>query len=188
MPTASDDRCGTMSTMTTLTGPLVPTVVTAAVNLHHEVVTGNWAAAVDLLEDHFTDPDAARAGLLALAHQTTPDTEHERPQLHLTEQSVTFDADDGEVRTALDMYMRVLIGRFDALVWTLEADGRLPFACNQVRTEHQRPDAWPEHPAGSWSIAGTRAPREAKVAYDAWKLLGGGIQSRPLLTDEVTAS
>lgn len=175
-----------MSSMTTtLTGPGVPTIVRAALALYGHVQAGRWSAVVDLTADRFTDAAAAGAELDRLA-PPAGDVDG-WPEPSVVGDEVTFDGDPALLRSALDLYTRVLLGQFGELAWST-GNGALSDACNSVRATYQRAGAWPAHPRGSWSIAGPSAPREAQVAYDAWKLLGGGVAGRPLLTGSVTLS
>lgn len=157
-------------------------IVTDAVSLYVQVHAGHWAAAVTLTADNFTDPKAAGDALDALAVDPFAIT---APDLHAQGDQVTFDdAERPLVRSALDLYMRILLGQFDQVAWSTN-NGSLSDACDQVRLHHQRAHVWPQYPRSSWSIAGDHAPRDAQIAYDAWKLLGGGIHDRPLLTRDV---
>lgn len=175
--------------MTTLSGADVPAVVQDALELYTAVLGGRWSAAVDVCVDCFADPDAARRELDALAvapmDPVDPVTAVAPFSTSVSGDSVTFAGDVRMLRSALDLYTRVLLGQFGEVAWAT-GNGALTEATAMVRATHQRQGAWPVYAQASWSVAGASAPRRAQVAYDAWKLLGGGVAGRPLITSAVS--
>lgn len=175
--------CG-MDTMT-VTGPNVADVVTASVALRADVVAGRWSAVVDLLADRFADPQAARTRFDQLAADTDTVDAATTPRLEVTvggPDEVTVVGDRHMLVSALDLYMRVWLGQLDevafvARAWTVSGTRALTAA----RLELQAPGAWPDHPSASWGIRSTEVPDAARVAYDIWKALGGGVVARDQL-------
>lgn len=182
-----------MSTATiVLNGPtplLYPTVATA-VDLYGQISLGDWSAAVRALAGSFTDPRGATEDLARLTARVRMSAIEERYTVSGTAQTVTYEGPQWLLSRAVDLYMRLHLGQFDQLAW-VSGYGELSDALMRWRCTWQRPGAWPDHPRASWSIGNRdNVPDSARVAYDVWRLLGGGVQDRSLyggITVEVSS-
>lgn len=177
-----------MSVRVHIDGPDVADWAGAAVRTYLAAVDGRFGAVVDLFEDRFADPAAARAVLDAYGAAASVDWDPgDVAPIDvevITPDSVVVTAPSAAVvRNVVDLFMRLWCGQFDELA---EARGAIRMSRDRVlacaRFSLQAPGAWPEHPGASWSIGSDNVPAAARVAYDIWKLLGGGVADRPVLS------
>jgi hypothetical protein len=167
-----------------LEGDEIVAVVTDAVALLRRVWAGQWSAAVDVTEDRFQDPTAARAELDELAVGMTVSLSDALVVSAQPDGAVQVDGDQAVLMQALDLYMRVLMGQFNEVARVCD-QWDLGSVCDQVRFMHQRGGAWPGHPHTYWGIHSSQTSPRAVLAYDAWKLLGGGMRERGPITGKV---
>lgn len=173
-----------------LHGPDMSSILKEAARLQEQVGAGKWGTAlVELVGDGFRDPEAARVafdalGVRQVAESPGPSTvtvEHSGPA------DCIWHGERPRLVSMLDLYMRVQCGQFYELAWHSMTSG-LPYEVgdelSRLRMEHQREEAWPMAVTASWGIANSRVPDKARVAYDVWKLLGGGVEGRPLFHPE----
>lgn len=162
------------------------------------VLAGRWSIAADLWSDRLRDPAATAAALdlLAVEAGVSVVPEAEMPVVGDVDDggaTITFDTQDlgyqgdgaGMLAGMLDLFSRLHSGQWAAMVATSRsARGSYPHVSPDVeervlalREQGALAQYRTGHPYASFGVAESNL--EAKVAYHAWKALGGGTTGGP---------
>jgi hypothetical protein len=171
--------------------------------VHTAVHTGRWSIAADLCADKALDLPGQRAALdqIAAASGVTfadSDTMPEITAALTGGDTLAIDGPDiAQIRSALDLYTRLLCGQWLELAWTFgaptrtrggghDADdlllarqqfGRVATGPMNLRRHPLADNEWPHHPATYISIASAVLP--ARVAYHLYKDLDSATAVPP---------
>ena len=167
-------------------------------DVHSAVLKGHWSVAATISAEKARDLKGQQAALDALAVASGLTFEPEDAAPHVTTvlngDVLTVRANtEGLISGALDLYMRLLCGQWRELDWmsalnsaTDRASAYNPDDIVQIRNgygrygQRQHPlaaDQWPDHIFAAISIAQSTLP--ARIAYHAYKFLGGGTPGGP---------
>lgn len=169
----------------------------------NDVYAGQWGIAAELCASRLRDP-LATAHELNLCGEPAAVPNFDKLEVTLGDGQVTFHARTHVVTSALDLFMRILCGQWDEMSWHcgMFNNGLRMVGLTQLRAVHSREyddtapwdeRAFPAYANASISIAQATLP--ARLAYHAYKDLGGGTPGAPTfalpggpVTVEVTKS
>lgn len=167
-------------------------------DVHSAVLKGHWSVAATISAEKARDLKGQQDALDALAVESRLTFEPDDAAPHVT---TSLDGDvltvqaetEGLISGALDLYMRLLCGQWRELDWVCALNSVTDRAAGfdaqetvQIRNAYGRyairqhplsQDQWPDHIAAAISIAQSTLP--ARIAYHAYKFLGGGTPGGP---------
>jgi hypothetical protein len=167
-----------------VSGPDVASVLADAWALHLRLCAGDWSALADATVDRWVDVDEARAAFTAAAQLRTVPVDGRLDTR--ADGAGVFVGPPGELCVAVDTWQRVQLGQFHHPGVDYAGSWVAGDAFLDVRVRHCADGAWPAHRHASWGIHSPEVPDRVRVAYDIWKLLGGGIADRGVITGTVT--
>lgn len=168
---------------------------------YNKTLAGRWGVAAALCVNRLTDPVSTAAVLDDIGTGfAVPDFERLTALVPdgfepiVTEvDSISFSGSLVTVTSALDLFMRILMGQWNEMRYhcvSRRTEGFLPDVdLTALRARESRPyddtvpwdeRSFPPHPNASISIA--QAPLAAQVAYHAYKELGAGAPGSPTFT------
>ena len=170
----------------TITHPHAGLLVDVA-RTYNDVYAGQWGIAAELCASRLRDPEAA-ARELNLCGEAAAVPDFDRLEASIGDGQVVFHARQHVVTSALDLFMRILCGQWDEMSWHcgMFNNGLRTIGLTQLRAVHSREyddtvpwdeRAFPPYANASISIAQATLP--ARIAYHAYKDLGGGTPGSP---------
>lgn len=178
----------TPATVTITGGADVVDVVSNAWALHLELNAQRWSAIVDATDGRWRDNNATRSAMRNLEPGTARHgTEQDRVDASLrTEGStITYTGAIGELRQAVDTWQRTQLGQFHHAGVDYGNSWQVGEHLAAVRDLYSLDGSWPRGAHASWGIHSSEVGDDARIAYDIWKGLGGGIADRGTITHKV---
>lgn len=143
-----------------------------------DVVAGDWASAARLCAARLQDPGACARDLeLAAARAGVARSQRQPYRYRLHHRMLVVDEHQALLCAALDLQVKLLMGRWDTLELVTPSVGRplpdwRPAEVVEVRIRHQRRDAW-SSPYASQNLS--VAPTAARLAHHVLTKLDGGV-------------
>jgi hypothetical protein len=161
-------------------GPGVGELCRRAWRTHCALLDGNWGILAVETPGCWIDPEGAAAAFAATGDATIGD-----PGGTLCwpgPDEATFTGRLAALVSAIEVWQRIQIGQFGHAGVAYGTGWAHGDELNELRNRHGTPGAWPARPGESWGVAHARNDVAVTVAYDIWKLLGGGVPGRVLLS------
>lgn len=143
-----------------------------------DVVAGDWTCAARLCAARLQDPRACARDLEAAAARAGVTRSERQPyRYRLHHRMLVVDEHQALLCAALDLQMKLLMGQWDTLELVAPSMGRpvrgwRPLEALEVRTRHQRPDAWSSlYASRNLSLA----PTSARLAHHVLTKLDGSV-------------
>lgn len=153
-------------------------LLTPALDALADVAAGDWASAARLCAVRLQDPSACARDLeVAAARAGVTRSERQPYRYRLHHRMLVVDEHPSLLCAALDLHMKLLMGRWDTLELVTPSVGSpvpgwRPAEVLEVRIRHQRRDAWSSlYASQNLSVA----PTAARLAHHVLTKLDGGV-------------
>lgn len=171
-------------------GPNAGIVCQRAWDTHCALQAGNWAVLATETVERWVDPAAAAGEFQTYGAAPQRPIDNVGQVIAATADEATFRGVKSALVQAIDTWQRIQLGQFHAPAIDYGFGWPQGEQYARIRERFGADGAWPAGPAisSSWGIHSPEVPDEARVAYDIWKLLGGGAAGRDTITGKVRVS
>lgn len=154
-----------------------------ALDVLADAVAGDWTCAARLCAARLQDPRACALDLdAAAARAGVTRSPHQAYRYRVHYRMLVVDEHPALLSAALDLYMKLWMGQWDALELVAPSSRRpgqgwRPHEVLEVRIRHQRLDAWSNRLYACQNLS--LAPTPARLAHHVLTKLDGGIVRHP---------